>query len=187
MEIYRIVNTITGDDYIGKTGIGIQKRLRTHYYKSNTGSQTYLHRAIRKYGIDHFTTELMESQVPQTQINVRESFWIDKFKPTYNLTSGGEGGDTSNSPNYIAGMKRRSRILTDEHKRNISETLRKTPIDRTKQIRAMNESIKKRVIFQGMEFPSITAAKQYCKDNNIKASVFRRLNDPRYVDCYYLD
>ena len=32
---------------------------------------------------------------------------IESYNPEYNLTRGGTGGDTSNSPNYILGMSKR--------------------------------------------------------------------------------
>ena len=107
MELYIISNIITGDTYVGKTQSGFENRFRRHIYAANAGSNTYLHRAIRKYGEENFSTKLLESQVPATLCSVAERNWIEFLKPTYNLTDGGEGGDTSRSPNYISGMKNR--------------------------------------------------------------------------------
>lgn len=37
----------------------------------------------------------------------KEREWIAKLNPKYNMTSGGEGGDTSSSPRWKEGMNRR--------------------------------------------------------------------------------
>ena len=183
MVIYRIINNVNGDDYIGKTKHHLPKRLRNHYYKSNQGSQTYLHRAIRAYGINHFTIESVENQIPEDHIDERECYWIETLNPVYNLTKGGDGGDTSKSPNYIDGMAKRPKILTETHKQRISEGLKKSNRGRpTKMI----ESNKRRVSVLGEEFDSIQQAKQYLKDNNIRVSLWRRLKDAKSPEFYYL-
>ena len=65
MLIYKIVNQINGDFYIGKTAKPKEERLQKHFYSANYNSQTYLHRAIRKYGEINFTIEEVETQLPQ--------------------------------------------------------------------------------------------------------------------------
>jgi group I intron endonuclease len=111
MLIYKIYNTITNQTYIGKTTKSLQERFDGHVYDSNSGSKTYLHRALRKYGVTSFTYEVIEDNVLEKNLDDREKYWIktlDTLIPKgYNMTNGGEGGDTSNSPNWIEGMKNR--------------------------------------------------------------------------------
>jgi hypothetical protein len=59
---------------------------------------------MRKYGIDNFIVESIETVI--SNINEREIFWINNLKPEYNMTKGGDGGNTSSSPNYKQSMKK---------------------------------------------------------------------------------
>jgi group I intron endonuclease len=97
--IYLITNKETGDTYVGYTSKSLNERFKSHQYAANSGSKTYLHKAMRKYGIDSFTIEKIADGSYNEEIE-----WIEKLLPSYNLTKGGEGGDTSNSPNFRQAM-----------------------------------------------------------------------------------
>jgi group I intron endonuclease len=115
MLIYKIVNNLTDDFYIGKTIKTKEERLQRHFYNSSYGSETHLHRAIRKYGENHFTIEEVECLLSEDTLNEREKYWIKKLNPSYNMTAGGDGGYTHLSPNYIRAMK-------EHHKNRPRET-----------------------------------------------------------------
>lgn len=100
MFIYRIINKITNKTYIGKTVRRLDQRFTAHIIAVKRGSNTKLHNAIRKYGKDNFTIEVIEVVNDQTLLNEREQFYIQSLNPEYNMTIGGDGGDTSLSPNY---------------------------------------------------------------------------------------
>ena len=103
MIIYQITNNVNGKFYIGQTKKSVEERFKKHYYNAKYGSNTYLYKSMRKYGFENFSISVIE----QTEnLNEREVFWISELNPEYNMTSGGEGGDTSNSPNFKAGVKR---------------------------------------------------------------------------------
>lgn len=106
MVIYKITNIITNDFYIGKTK-NAEKRFYNHKYKAtNNRSQTHFHRAIRKYGIENFIFSILENVESEELLNEREIFWIKELNPHYNMTMGGDGGDTSNSLNYKEAIKK---------------------------------------------------------------------------------
>lgn len=109
MFIYKIKNIITGKEYVGKTTKPLEHRFKVHHDSSKYGSDTYLHKSIRKYGIDNFAIELIEEVCGD--IDEKEKYWIAEFDTLspngYNMTIGGEGGDTSKSPNFIMAMKNR--------------------------------------------------------------------------------
>ncbi len=88
--IYLITNTKTNDSYVGKTINSIQQRWAGHCYSAKYGSQTYLHRAIRKYGEDAFKLDILEEK--HYNINESEKKWIKELDPCYNMTKGGDGG-----------------------------------------------------------------------------------------------
>ena len=105
--IYKITNQINGKSYIGLTTKDRPTdRYSQHRYLSRHPEQengnnpnSAIHAAMRKYGVDNFTFEIVE-EVPEDQnLNLREKYWI-KFFHTYvkdplcngyNLTEGGEG------------------------------------------------------------------------------------------------
>lgn len=105
--IYRIRNTLNGDFYIGKTVQRMERRYAVHLANAARGLETHLYRAIRKYGRDLFVCEILENVDDDTILNEREKYWISALSPQYNMTHGGDGGDVSSSPNYIAAIKKR--------------------------------------------------------------------------------
>jgi group I intron endonuclease len=99
--IYKIENLINGKIYIGQS-VDIQYRFRNHKSESfNPKSNAYdtaIHRAIRKYGVDNFSFDVVE-ECDQDELREREIYWINyynSFGVGYNLTSGGEGVPTIN-------------------------------------------------------------------------------------------
>lgn len=108
MIIYKIINNINKDFYIGKTSNDIETRFYHHKYNSQKRkSQTYLHRAMKKYGINNFSISQIDEAKTLKELNLKEIYWIESLSPRYNMTKGGDGGDTSNSPNYKKAIQQR--------------------------------------------------------------------------------
>lgn len=99
MVIYKIVNLVNGKVYIGQTIRTIESRFARHLNdaKNNPNTHLKLHRAINKYGSDKFTIEKIDEATTQEELNEKERYWIkeyDSMNNGYNLTEGGEGGNT---------------------------------------------------------------------------------------------
>ena len=62
---------------------------------------------MRKYGLDNFIFTLLDETNSVEDLNQKEIDWILKLSPKYNMTKGGDGGDTSNSSNYKLAIKNR--------------------------------------------------------------------------------
>lgn len=93
--IYKIQNTINNKVYIGQTIMNPMKRWQDHYscYKKNI--QYPLYQDMNQYGIEHFAFQVIESNVPQEQLDEKEIQYIQQYhsyiKDTgYNLTLGGQ-------------------------------------------------------------------------------------------------
>lgn len=93
--IYKITNLQNGKIYIGQA-VDINRRWSEH--KSHSFSPKHvsynfaIHRAIRKYGIESFSFEVLE-ECDENQLNEREIYWIQKFNSKncgYNMTDGGD-------------------------------------------------------------------------------------------------
>lgn len=143
MRTYKITNIVTGDTYVGATTKSVSERFSSHVQKAKSGSRTYLHRAILKYGVDAFLTEELCSYADTNSMYLDECRLITEMTPSYNMTGGGEGGDTSSSPNYANGMILRSERITG----NGNPFFGKTHTDATKE----SISLKKRGVELSLE------------------------------------
>ena len=97
--IYKITNLVNGKCYIGQS-VDIEDRWlkhKTSAFDSNRKEYEYpIYRAIRKYGIDNFSFDVVE-KCEEDDLNQLEIYYIDYFqshfyKNGYNLTNGGDGG-----------------------------------------------------------------------------------------------
>ena len=94
--IYKITNLINEKVYIGQS-VDINYRFNNHKSESfNPKSNAYntaIHRAIRKYGVENFSFEVIE-ECTKELLSEKEIYWIayyNSYGNGYNLTSGGEG------------------------------------------------------------------------------------------------
>lgn len=83
--VYVITCTANGKQYVGSSR-GIERRWRVHRWSLNRNSHynPHLQRSWNKYGSNAFVFALVEA-VPLNALITREMFWIEQFKPEYNL------------------------------------------------------------------------------------------------------
>lgn len=89
--IYKTTNLVNNKIYIG------QKRSSV-FVESYLGSGKTLKKAIKKYGEDNFSVQLIEWCESKSCLDTQESYWIEQYSSTdknigYNIASGGQGGD----------------------------------------------------------------------------------------------
>ncbi len=88
-RIYKITNKINNKVYIGQTTGTINNRFSQHKRKMCCPK---LARAFKKYGIDNFIIEEMDTASSSAELNLKEIHWISKFnsvKNGYNIDFGG--------------------------------------------------------------------------------------------------
>ncbi len=91
--VYKITNDINGKMYIGQTSRTLTERFDEHRKEAllQRFPDRPLYAAMIKYGIEHFSIELIEeTNIPKE----REIYWIEyygTFKNGYNATFGGDG------------------------------------------------------------------------------------------------
>ena len=94
-DIYKIITDFNDKIYIGKTKNGAKKRWHEHI-KRDINNNQYIHRAMRQYGIEHFSYEILETNIPENELNNKEKEYIKKYNSKvpngYNETDGGDGG-----------------------------------------------------------------------------------------------
>ena len=82
--IYRIINTATGDCYIGSSK-DVKHRLACHKCPSrwNEHPNCPMYLDMKKYGTDKFEFQILAEAEPEKLKEVEQQF-IEKLKPTYN-------------------------------------------------------------------------------------------------------
>jgi len=84
--IYKIINIITGDFYLGST-IDFNKRMVQHknLLKKNEHHSVHLQRAVNKYGIENYIITVIEL-CNIASLKDREQYYLDELKPAYNTS-----------------------------------------------------------------------------------------------------
>lgn len=93
--IYKIKNLINNKIYIGQSH-NIEERIKRHKKRKDYEEykDIHLYRAMRKYGIENFSFEIIE-ECSIDRLDEREIYWIkyyNSFNEGYNETLGGGGG-----------------------------------------------------------------------------------------------
>lgn len=92
--IYKIENNINHKKYIGQS-INLEERRKRHLSNiNNPRLQNQLYQAIRKYGIQNFSYEVLveDDNLTQEELNNLEKYYINyynSYREGYNMTTGG--------------------------------------------------------------------------------------------------
>lgn len=106
--IYCITNLINNKKYIGQSCRILEERWKDHIESArNLNNHRPLYLAMRKYGLENFSTTIIE-ECSNDELNNKEQYWIEKEQTWiaihpdkgYNLTRGGNNG-TQYSYDYI--------------------------------------------------------------------------------------
>lgn len=115
--VYLIQNMLNGKKYVGQTVRPLETRFNEH-----TRQNTFIGRAIRKYGKENFRYGVIKSCASKSEMDYWEKFFIAALKTKspkgYNLTDGGTGFTEEVRSKMSAKQKGVSRSL--QHCANIS-------------------------------------------------------------------
>lgn len=127
--IYSIINKINGKVYVGQSK-SIYKRASEHV--TSKGSNEYLQRAIKKYGIEKFVHKI-EVLCKEEELAVNENIAFDKYAAAgivmYNIAKCGFGGNTL-------------KFATEERKKEIYNKINNTKNNKSQQDK---ETINKKI------------------------------------------
>lgn len=103
MFIYKIVCKINNKIYIGQTTETLEKRFKRHMTYQKDMSDTKFYRAVKKYGVENFYIELVDTASSKEELDTLEEYYIKYYNCIeygYNTALGKIGGDTlSKHPN----------------------------------------------------------------------------------------
>ncbi len=122
--VYLATNKINGKRYVGKSRLTLEERKHTHMKEVRGGSQYLFHRALRKYGEDGFSWEVLCNI--SSDLNYFEKTYIKllgtKSPNGYNLTDGGEGiAGAVKAVKVKISLALKGKRKTLEHRRKLSE------------------------------------------------------------------
>jgi len=133
MIIYCLTNNVNGKAYVGQTVQRLSARTYDHGRE-----KTAIGAALRKYGSENFTAEVLQSCRTQAALNRAEKKWIrdlDTMAPNgYNLHEGGKGGRLTPAHRRKIGDSLRGRKRSPEFKKKVSEGLKGRDITWAKKI-----------------------------------------------------
>lgn len=146
-NIYIITNKINNKKYVGQS-VDVLTRWNQHKFSSRQkNTNIILYNAMAKYGIDNFSIETIENEIPISEIDGMEKYWIEKLntlKPNgYNMTLGGEGSwgrevSESTKKKISKSQKERYENMSEEEKQELINRLPKDGYDLDK----MNEGFR---------------------------------------------
>lgn len=142
MVVYCYTNIVNGKKYVGITKNQLSKRHSQHIADTNLNrDNSPFHNAIKKYGIDNFTLEILKKCETIEDLKESEIFYINKLNTFvhsensngYNATLGGDGVFGISGENHPLFGKKAS----EETRKKLSE-IRRNNYDNSK-LRELND------------------------------------------------
>ena len=130
MIIYKVTNNVNGKMYIGKTISSLGRRITEHNKAAKKGiTKSIFHYAIRKYGINMFTFEVICRCASLTELAVAEVQYIEKQNTRvpngYNITMGGDGvGGYKHTEQSKEKMRKAASLRSNEYREKQSNTMK---------------------------------------------------------------
>lgn len=143
--IYKITNMVNGKSYVGQSRYdAVKTRIHAHL-NGGARSSRLVKQAVKKYGKDAFTYEILHDGIIPEFLSTLEIEAIAQYNTVaphgYNLTEGGEGGKRSEETCRRISEIQTGRKLTPEHIQNIANAHRgkKRPPEVVRKIAKANK------------------------------------------------
>jgi len=158
--------------YYGKSCQSMAIRKRNHIRTANDLSKhSRFASALRKYGYESFTWEIVEELHSETReelrslLNEREKHWIlvnntENKEFGYNMTSGGDGGPVF------------GRTLSEETRQKISSSLKGHTLSEDTKIKISNKQ-------KGVPKPKPNSFVPWCKGKTLSDETKKKISDKR--------
>lgn len=121
--IYKTTNLLNNKFYIGK-------HQTTNLNDNYLGSGKLLKRAIKKYGIENFTKEIILICSSEEEMNTKEKELVVLSEDSYNLCEGGKGGFGYINKNKLWDTPQRLKVAIGNRKNGYQKHLKKLKEDK---------------------------------------------------------
>ena len=105
--IYKATNKVNGKVYIGQTKKTLRTRMKEHFAQANkdTARKGYFQRALKRYGENGFSWDVIDTADSAEELNEKEEDWIIHYGSYgdngYNLTPGGNQSSMKGQTVYV--------------------------------------------------------------------------------------
>lgn len=108
-KIYKIVNSLNENVYIGQTRLSVEERFRHHIIKSKLYKERPLYKAMNELGVHNFSIQLIVDNIKTKEdANKLERFYIRHYNSYikwdnckgYNASTGGDAGTCNSKTVY---------------------------------------------------------------------------------------
>jgi group I intron endonuclease len=118
MYIYKFTHVATGKSYIGQTIQDPLHRKSEHISHAKHSSKEYhFHNALRKYGVENFTFEVIDTATSLDELNLLEIKYVelyDSINNGYNIRA--PGGNKKHNPESIERMREAQRLRHEKRR-----------------------------------------------------------------------
>lgn len=192
MIIYKVTNIINGKIYIGQSINSLSLRKTTHKHSAlKNNSQSYFHKAIRKYGWDSFEWEVIDDCNTKQELDIKEIEYITLFESHistgkgYNLTKGGDFNpmnDPEIKERAVANIRKAMQNFTGENNVMANPIHKQTHYDAIQQLSTNPDWIEAKrigdekqkstyeITFPDGHIEIITGLNEFCKIHNLSQS-----------------
>lgn len=123
-RIYKITNKINSKQYFGQTRQPPNRRWSQHKQAAKNGGKMILYNAIRLYGVENFTFEVICECETLEELNAKEIEYIsinNSLSPNgYNAGKGGDNYEKTPETRAKLSASNKGRIISDEWRKNLS-------------------------------------------------------------------
>ena len=121
--IYVVSNKREEKQYVGLTVMTMKKRWDRHLQETNNyevaKQADSLHQAMRNFGVDSFTYEIIDRGSSKDDLELKEKYWIENLGTLtpngYNLNSGGSSGGSNKQEVTVDGRSFKSKGEADNY------------------------------------------------------------------------
>ena len=143
--VYKIINDVNDKVYVGRTTRNIHSRWLEHIKSANSGDMRHIYCAMRKYGVEHFSIQLIETCDTLDEMIRKEAYWckqLNAYFNGYNMTEAGE----QNPMEAKKTKDHHDAVMRDQEIRNkISSSMKKIRLESDKTTLIHKGKIGKRV------------------------------------------
>ena len=166
----------SGKSYIGQT-CDYDRRCREHQVETNQCKAFAA--AIKKYGWDNFTHEILYDGLTQEQANFREQQAVNEYKSVtpygYNLQSGGEAKAHSEDTKIKMSAIHKGKTISDYQKKCLSQSAQ-DPANCAKRYSAQLLTFKKYMVIapDGTQY-TVQGLRAFCSQHNLKIAAMSKV------------
>jgi group I intron endonuclease len=125
MIVYKATNKLNGKVYVGQTRHSLDTRKRRHLHSARDGVVTHFYQAIRKYGEDNFSWEVICTTNNKKTLNELETYYINYYDSIHNGYNMVDGGDNNIMDIEQVKTHHAEVMASDEVRKKISVTMKK--------------------------------------------------------------